>query len=173
MTWSLRTVAAVPLAVALLLSACASDDERMGHTVCADDPSLLDCAGDRTEPDDALPTLEADCGGTQDAMFPDVVAGEVSDAGDGTFTATATLCSAYDTPERYADAWRVTTLDGDVLAVRELTHDHADEQPFTRSLADSFSLPPGTTQLRIEARDRENGWGGATLVIDVGEPAVD
>jgi hypothetical protein len=86
---------------------------------------------------------------------------------DGTVTVAATLCSAYDTPERYADAWRVLTPDGEELAVRELTHDHAAQQPFTRSLPAPIAVPGGVTSVVIEGRDLVNGWGGATLEVSL------
>ncbi|CAN5737826.1 hypothetical protein BH23ACT8_BH23ACT8_23550 [soil metagenome] len=41
---------------------------------------------------------------------------------------------------------RPSVLDGEVLGVRELLHDHAGEQPFTRSLGDLVipsSVPSG------------------------------
>jgi hypothetical protein len=40
----------------------------------------------------------------------------------------ATISSPYDGPDRYADAFRVTTEEGDGLGVRELLHHHAGEQ---------------------------------------------
>lgn len=86
---------------------------------------------------------------------------------DGRYLVSATLCSAYDTPDRYADAWRVLTPDGEVLGVRELLHDHAGEQPFTRSLRDPISVPDGVTTLVIEGRDMVNGWGGERFEVDV------
>lgn len=99
--------------------------------------------------------------------FPDVIAATVEAGGDGTFTVSATISSPYDSPDRYADAWRVLAPDGAVLGVRELTHDHASEQPFTRSL-DGVEIPAGTGTVTIEARDLANGWGGAT--VDVALP---
>jgi hypothetical protein len=79
----------------------------------------------------------------------------------------ATLCSAYDTPERYADAWRGVTPDGEVLGVRELLHDHAGEQPFTRSLNQPIPVPDGVERLVVEGRDLVNGWGGGTTEVAV------
>ena len=76
------------------------------------------------------------------------------------------MCSAYDTPERYADAWRVKGPDGAVLGVRELLHDHAGEQPFTRSL-DGIEIPDGVQTVVVEGRDLANGWGGGTVEVPV------
>lgn len=133
---------------------------------------LAGCQSDATAPADsssATPTAASveDCSPTADADFPDVVGAEVVDRGDGTFTVAATLCSAYDTSERYADAWRVSVPGGDVLGVRELLHDHAGEQPFTRSLGDPVEVPDDVDTLVVEGRDLANGWGGATFEVDV------
>lgn len=47
-----------------------------------------------------------------------------------------------------------------------LLHDHAGEQPFTRSL-DDVAIPDGVDRVTIEGRDLEHGWGGGTATIDV------
>lgn len=97
--------------------------------------------------------------------YPDVLAAELTPGGDG-FTVSVTICSPYDTPERYADGWRVLTPDGEVLAEHQLTHDHAGEQPFTRTRG-PFSIPDDIDQVTVEARDQANGYGGETVTIDV------
>ncbi len=48
--------------------------------------------------------------------------------------------------------------------MRELAHDHAVEQPFTRSLPD-VALPEVVTEVVVEARDSRNGWGGRTQTV--------
>lgn len=167
--------AALCLAFVVALTGCRSDDERMGHTVCEDDPTLPDCPSPDTDDDSELEEVasasgvmsDADCSDTADARFPDVVGATLESTGDGTFTVSATLCSAYDTPERYADAWRVLTPSGDVLGVRELLHDHANEQPFTRSLNEPITIPDDVDTVVVEGRDQANGWGGATVEIEV------
>ena len=112
-------------------------------------------------------TAAVDCSGTEGAAYPDVVGVELKVVGERELEVAATLCSAYDTPERYADAWRVRTPEGEVLGVRELLHDHADEQPFTRSLSGTLQVPPDVDTLVVEGRDLANGWGGATVEVDV------
>jgi hypothetical protein len=87
-------------------------------------------------------------------------------AGNDGFAFDVTISSPYDTPQRYADAWRVLAPDGTVLGVRELLHDHAGEQPFTRSL-DGVTIPPGVPQVTVEGRDLVNGWGGTTMTVDL------
>lgn len=97
------------------------------------------------------------------ALYPDVISAEVTPNGDG-YSISATLSSPYDTPERYADAFRVIGDDGVVYGVRELLHDHASEQPFTRSLG-PLEIPAGVSTLTVEGRDRVYGWGGATVTV--------
>jgi hypothetical protein len=58
----------------------------------------------------------------------------------------------------------VRSPQGEVYGVRELAHDHAVEQPFTRSLPD-VALPEVVTEVVVEARDSRNGWGGRTQTV--------
>ncbi len=98
-------------------------------------------------------------------QFPDIVDVAVTPEGD-TFRFDVTVSSPYDTPERYASAWRIVAPDGTELGVRELTHDHATEQPFTRSLSDVV-IPPEVTSVTVEGRDLVNGWGGGTKTMTI------
>lgn len=107
------------------------------------------------------PVSDAD---RDDARFPDVLAATATPDGDGTWTFSATISSPYDSADRYADAWRVLGPDGEVLGVRELLHDHAAEQPFTRSLA-GVAIEPEIAVVTIEGRDQANGWGGQTVEV--------
>jgi hypothetical protein len=102
-----------------------------------------------------------------DQRFPDIVDVVVTGTAP-TFSFEVTVSSPYDTAERYADAFRVRDADGTVYGVTELTHDHASEQPFTRSLPD-VTLPAGITSVVVEGRDRTNGWGGGTRTVDLNE----
>ena len=86
--------------------------------------------------------------------------------GSGTWTFDATLSSPYDTPQRYADAWRVVGPDGTVFGIRELTHDHASEQPFTRSQT-GIEIPEDVQTVTVEGRDQISGWGGATVEVNL------
>lgn len=113
---------------------------------------LVGCGGDDNVTD-----------GSQDQLFPDVLAAEVTASGSG-FRFDVTMSSPYDSPDRYADAWRVVGPDGTVFGVRELLHDHAGEQPFTRSL-NNVEIPVGVERVTIEGRDQVNGWGGATVEV--------
>ena len=125
----------------------------------------------------ALAVMTVSCGGgdtgdridSGDGLFPDVVAATMELEPDGTFRVDATLSSPYDSASRYADAWRVVAPDGSVLGVRELAHDHASEQPFTRSLS-AVEIADDVNEVTIEGRDQINGWGGLTVTIPVPHP---
>ena len=148
----------IALAAGLVAVGCGSD---------TDGSSSADGSGrpGTTQTTDAAGSGGSDQGATAEQQYPDVVDVEVTESGGG-FTVAATISSPYDSEERYADAFRVLSPDGTELTVRELTHDHADEQPFTRS-SDSVTVPEGVTSVTVEARDLKNGWGGATVTADL------
>lgn len=98
--------------------------------------------------------------------YPDVIDVRVSATDDDRFTFQVTLSSPYDTPQRYADAFRVMTEAGDSLGVRQLLHDHANEQPFTRSLS-GVDIEPGITRVVVQGRDQEYGYGGETRTVSL------
>ena len=99
--------------------------------------------------------------------FPDVIAATAELGPDGTWTVSATISSPYDSAERYADAFRIFDSQGNELGVRVLLHDHATEQPFTRSLA-GLAIDDGVDEITVQGRDLVNGWGGATVVVELG-----
>ena len=101
-----------------------------------------------------------------DGLYPDVVDVQATSDDGLTWTFHVTLSSPYDTPARYADGWRVVGPDGTVYGVRELLHDHAAEQPFTRSLA-GVEIPSTVTSVVVEGRDQRNGWGGTSVAFDL------
>lgn len=102
-----------------------------------------------------------------DGLYPDVVdATATYHPESGTFSFDVTLSSPYDSPERYADAWRIVGPDGEQYGERILTHDHAAEQPFTRSLSD-VTIPDGVDVVTVEGRDQRNGYGGATITVEL------
>lgn len=98
-------------------------------------------------------------------QFPDVVEVAVSSDG-GSYTFDVTMSSPYDSPERYADGMRVRSADGEVYGERELLHDHASEQPFTRSI-DDVEIPDDVDEVVVEGRDQQSGWGGETQTVSV------
>lgn len=101
-----------------------------------------------------------------DQRFPEVIDAQLTRAADGTWTLAATISSPYDTPEQYADAFRALGPDGAELGVRALAHDHAGEQPFTRSLT-GLEIAGGISRIEVQGRDLLNGWGGTTVWVDV------
>ena len=142
-----RSIIVVALVGATALAACGDDD-----------------AASRPAATSMSTSTSVETSGNEQ-RFPDIVEVAVTAEGD-TFRFDVTVSSPYDTPERYADAWRVVAPDGTELGVRELTHDHASEQPFTRSLNDVV-IPPDVTEVTVEGRDLVNGWGGGTQVVTI------
>lgn len=143
------TTALLALLLAALLTGCGSDD---AETTA---PDLTDTA-DTATGDSA-----------DDQQYPDIEAAELTSEGDDTFTLAVTVSSPYDSPERYADGWRVLTEDGTVLGEMTLGHDHASEQPFTRTQS-GLEIPEGVDVIIVEGRDTDHGYGGGTLSVDVG-----
>ena len=86
--------------------------------------------------------------------------------GNDGFTVTATVASADTGWEKYADAWEVRTLEGDVLGTRMLAHPHVDEQPFTRSLT-GVEIPDDVDRIEVAARDSVEGFCGETAIVVV------
>lgn len=96
--------------------------------------------------------------------YPNVLAVEVRASGNNRFDFDAKISSPYDTPQRYADAFRVMSAEGFVFGVRTLFHDHASEQPFTRDLY-SVSIKAGVRSVIVQARDMKYGYGGQTVTV--------
>lgn len=104
--------------------------------------------------------MESDTG---DGLFPTVVGATASLSDGTTWEFSVTLLSEYDSPERYADAWRVLDSNDVELGIRVLGHDHANEQPFTRST--SVEVPSSVTTVYVEGRDQVNGWSGERFEV--------
>lgn len=98
--------------------------------------------------------------------YPDVVGVEVTPAGENRFDFDVTLSSPYDSPSRYADAYRVIGPDGETFGLRELLHHHANEQPFTRRLG-GVEIPAGIGRVTVQGRDQAHGWGGETRSVSL------
>lgn len=103
-----------------------------------------------------------------DDRFPEVIGVQLVSRGDRVYDVVVSISSPYDSPERYADGWRVLDPEGNVLGTHTLTHDHASEQPFTRTQP-GLEIPEGITSITVEGRDQANGYGGGTLSIDLPE----
>jgi hypothetical protein len=83
-----------------------------------------------------------------------------------TYSFNVTVRHADEGWDHYANRWEVLSLDGKVLATRELAHPHVNEQPFTRSLS-GVKLPAGTREVRLRANDKVHGTGGVELIVDL------
>lgn len=112
------------------------------------------------------PTAEVDPVPEAEARFPDVLAVELRPTGERSYDVAVTISSPYDTPARYADGWRVLDPEGNVLGTHTLMHDHASEQPFTRTQR-GLHIPVGIESVTVEGRDQANGFGGATVTLEV------
>lgn len=99
--------------------------------------------------------------------FPEIVKVEPGKEGRGsTYNFAVTISSPYDTPERYASGWRVLTPSGEQIAEHMLGHDHADEQPFTRSQR-GVEVPEDVREVQIEPKDLKNGYGGKKVTVQL------
>ncbi len=111
-----------------------------------------------------LTNVEAQPNDSARQQYPNVVTVKVQPSGTDTFNFDVTVSSPYDTPQRYADAFRVMAKDGRVFGERKLVHDHEDEQPFTRDLY-NVKIPPGVRAIVVQARDQKYGYGGKTVEL--------
>lgn len=171
--------ALVALGLVLALSACSSGDSNT-ETSTAETPTASPTTTSTAETDTTVsaaaetttvpaapqPVTASTTHETRSDDFPDILAAQATPDGDGTWRFDVTVSSPYDTADRYADAWRVVGLDGTEYGVRVLTHDHANEQPFTRSQS-GIAIPAEVTEVLVEGRDLANGWGGGTLPVNL------
>lgn len=134
----------------LLAAACAGDRSTVAGASATD--------GGTAAPPGASPTA--------DQRHPDIVDVEISPAGEGVFDLAVTVSSPYDSPDRYADGWRVLAPDGTELGSHTLLHDHAGEQPFTRTQT-GVEIPTAVDEITIEGRDQRYGYGGSTVTVEV------
>ena len=170
------------LAAMLALAACGAEVEISNESsaAAADSEDNAEIATSVVEENDSEPEVEDEPepeveeesvpeeeeASEPEELFPDVLEAVAVLDGSGTWTFDATLSSPYDTPQRYADAWRVVGPDGTVFGIRELTHDHASEQPFTRSQT-GIEIPEDVQTVTVEGRDQISGWGGATVEVNL------
>lgn len=131
---------AVVCAMALVLSSCAAAE------------------GDDISTTTAFPDDTVDC--------PVIEAVDLKQTAPGVFTANTTVRSVDIEGVSYADAWEIRDLSGEVLGERVLTHPHANEQPFTRSLS-GIAISPDITSVEVAARDSARGFCGPTLIVEV------
>ncbi|MDK8499381.1 hypothetical protein QP933_00270 [Corynebacterium pseudodiphtheriticum] len=161
-----RTFTALAATSVLTLAACSNEQEaadgvadNASEQASSAVASATDAAGSAA--DDAKDASSD----AADQKYPDILEAELSGS-DGEYRIAVTVSSPYDSPERYADGWRVLDEDGTVLAEHELGHDHANEQPFTRSRG-PFEIPDNVNEVTVEGHDQEHGYGGKTVTIEV------
>ncbi len=150
----------LPLSVALVLVGCAGSPAT-AETQTAETAETTTAQSSTAE----IPTAEAQSGEAESSVaavdttrFPTVVDAVATTTNGTSWQVDVTLSSEYDSPERYADAWRVLDADDNELGIRVLTHDHAGEQPFTRSA--TVEIPEALDRVFVEGRDQLNGWNG-------------
>jgi hypothetical protein len=119
---------------------------------------LVGCGSEGRDEPTTVPT-------TPEQRFP-VILDVVVAGGGGSYDFTVTISSPYDTAQRYADGWRVMGNDGSVYGEHTLTHDHATEQPFTRTQV-GVAIPVGVSEVLVEGRDSANGYGGDAVTVDL------
>jgi hypothetical protein len=136
-------------ALALGLTACGSGDQ----------------GAEPAAPPSSASSVEQSAEGSEQ-QYPDIRSVDIQRADDGTYTLDVTVSSPYDSPERYADGWRVLDPDGNELGSHMLAHDHAGEQPFTRTQS-GLEIPDAVTEVTVEGRDQANGYGGETVTVQV------
>jgi len=129
--------------------------------------TLSACGGGSTEAETTGRASETPA--AEQPRFPEIVAVEAIESSAGVFDFAVTISSPYDSPERYADGWQVTTEDGEVLGEWTLLHDHATEQPFTRTQA-GVMVPASVRKVVIEPHDLENGYGGEPYRVELPRP---
>ncbi|MEM7093363.1 MAG: hypothetical protein AAF567_10205 [Actinomycetota bacterium] len=186
----LATICAVMLAAALFAGCGESEPTATPPTAAAAEPATPVPTSETPAPE-PTPTTGAEPSETSDASsapevpevvedrgvapanidvdrHPVVLDASLSPLGDGSYRFSVTLSSPYDTPQRYADAWRVLDADDNELGIRILLHDHATEQPFTRS--ETVIVPEGVEVVYIEGRDQANGWSGQRFAVAIASP---
>ncbi len=95
----------------------------------------------------------------------DVLDVKVKDTGADIYRFSVTVRHGDEGWDHYADRWDVLDETGTVLGTRVLMHPHDNEQPFTRSM--TLSVPMHVKRVLIRARDKEHGYGGAEVWVDL------
>lgn len=86
---------------------------------------------------------------------------------DGRYVFVATIRHADVDFAHFADRFEVLSMEGDILATRPLVHPHVDEQPFTRALVPPVTIPSGIKSVKIRAHDKQHGFGGKEVLIQL------
>jgi len=97
-----------------------------------------------------------------------VVDATASQSAGGTWDFSAAVSSTEIGWDKYANAWKVENLDGDLLGTRELLHPHQNEQPFTRSLS-GVVVPDDVSVVVLSAQDSVLGYCGDSFGLLIQE----
>lgn len=103
------------------------------------------------------------------ADAPRVVAAAATAEGGGRWTISVTLSHPDTGWDHYASGWKVLAPDGTLLGLRELTHPHADEQPFERAL-EGVAIPPDLREVLIVPRCTMDGWVAMPTILTLPAP---
>jgi hypothetical protein len=126
--------------------------------------------GSRSDVDPTASTpAEAQSTPTVNDHYPEVLDAQLTAESEDTYNIAVTISSPYDSPGQYADGWRVLTPASEELGSHQLTHDHASEQPFTRTQY-GLRIPASVSEVVVEGRDTQNGYGGERVTIQVPTP---
>ncbi|MCP3975481.1 MAG: hypothetical protein GY720_13435 [bacterium] len=148
----------------LVASSCGSSEEPATsatttlQSAAPADPEPATTTPVTTSPATTSPLGAVDC--------PEVLAVELIETAPGVFNVNTTVRSTDIEGVSYADAWEVRDGQGQVLGIRVLTHPHANEQPFTRSLA-NVAISRDVLEVEVAARDSVDGFCGNGLVVAV------
>ncbi len=123
-----------------------------------------------TPPAAAIPTPTPKPAANADVQFVNA-----THASDGTWRFDVTVAHPDTGWDDYADGWDVVLPDGSVVKpnpadpfTRLLLHPHETEQPFTRSQS-GIIIPAEVTTVTVRAHDLVDGWGGATVTVNLAE----
>ena len=159
----------VCIAVVMSVLGCSESVEQSSEVKPSEADVQQDAPKTDAGSDSAKPVEKTMAAGSGDIVFgdqyPEVLAVDAAVQAGNSWRFNVTLSSNYDSPERYADAWRVLDSEDKELGIRILGHDHANEQPFTRS--GKIELPEGTSVVFVEGRDQANGWSGQRFKVEL------
>ena len=113
----------IAVALAIVAASCGSagePSETTGSSTSAD-ATVTTGPEDNLVEDETIDEVESGEVALAETLFPDVLAAEATTTDGTSFNFSATLSSTYDSPERYADAWRVLGPDGTEYGIRVLT----------------------------------------------------
>jgi len=150
--------------LALAMSVCGAADDAVTTAVSTDPGEVESTSASAPDVGENGSTTHGPANDAEDC--PEVVAVEMTQTASEVFTVDTTIRSMDIEGVGYADAWEVRHLDGAVYGERILTHPHANEQPFTRSLS-GVAIPTYLTRVEVAARDSVRGFCGAPLVVEV------